>query len=631
MRTACEWFVTRASSCWRAQPGRSMLLLVPQGCDEAASAQLVADWTKDNLVPPPTFANHRPVVVRTSSDSAESSAQFAKTVARRLSSVAGFQLELEPDDSPSDVLRTGVEGALGAGAYPTVIVERFHAFANIRDRGMGSVLATMRDLEHSGAMTTLALSPVGYESIRRSMDSQQPFLNSVYGDNHDQAVMTPLSRDEFVAAATVRGVSTARANQIFSRGGGPDAVYDALLDLADEDDTRMTAVCAQRAGPMIDRFLQRSFSEAGTSLGELLARLAVGRLTEVEVQFLVGNPLAAFVCRKVKGGGLTCSSQIIARRILAGSAAVWQTYDRCLAAYASGDHRTAGEFADMLADESPRLATFRDLVRLRAAISPEPDRGLLGMDWSRTARYARSLLARKADAAQTHGGWIGRMGAWSALVQKAASLAGGRLQLDTLTRLAADADARACLLFMIKSHVDRARSLPQPASRIAQLVNIPEAILQALAAGFCGIDYALPPEQLPAADYDAFFDGQATFVCPPPGTKMTLTSLLVVVPAILSRRPESGAAAFADKGRMRSLQQRLVIRLRNPASHTLAAFDEADAALLTDLCDEWLDAWATLDGLDGASSVVGLADAPTADALADMLYGIDDGAGHSMI
>ncbi|MDR3571991.1 MAG: hypothetical protein P4L81_07470, partial [Candidatus Pacebacteria bacterium] len=292
-----------------------MLLLVPQGCDEPATSRLVASWTAEHLVPPSTYANHHPTVISIPSDSASTSAQFAKMVASRFKKAVGFSLEFDAGDYPSDILRAGIEGALSAGSYPVLVIERFHAFASMRDGGMSSVLSTMRELEHGGDMTTLTLSPIGYDTIRRSRDVQQPFLNSVYGDNHDQAVMTPLSRNEFVAAATKRGVSVPDANRLYSRGGGPDAVYRALIDLANEDDQLITTLCAQRAGLTIDAFLKRSFSEAGASLEELLAHLAVGRSTEAEIQFFVNNPVAAFVCRKLDGGGLVCSSQIIARRI----------------------------------------------------------------------------------------------------------------------------------------------------------------------------------------------------------------------------------------------------------------------------------------------------------------------------
>ena len=48
-----------------------------------------------------------------------------------------------------------MEAAIEAGAYPILMIERFHAFANIRDGGMASMLSRLRSIESDGQMTTL--------------------------------------------------------------------------------------------------------------------------------------------------------------------------------------------------------------------------------------------------------------------------------------------------------------------------------------------------------------------------------------------------------------------------------------------------------------------------------------------
>jgi hypothetical protein len=319
MRLNCDWFAERASMQWRRQPGRSMLLLVPQGCDETITARQVAEWTKANFRLPFGYADLSYVIVRLTSDSFQTSEHFALALARALSRQVNLTLNIEQQgDFPSDILEAAVEGTINAGAFPVVIIERFHAFATIRDGGMSSVLSRMRSLEHNFQLTTLAISPLGYDSIRSAMASELPFLNSVYGDNRDRAVMTPLSRADFVAAAVARGIMPATANRLYSKGGGPDVLYEALLDAAHLDDVKLPEECIAKAGTAIRSFLTRSFSSVGP---EVLCRLALGNLSAPQEAFLLDNPLWPFIARRTRSGGLACSSPLLARLILRGNEA----------------------------------------------------------------------------------------------------------------------------------------------------------------------------------------------------------------------------------------------------------------------------------------------------------------------
>ncbi|WP_160320279.1 hypothetical protein, partial [Rhizobium ecuadorense] len=100
------------------------------------------------------------------------------------------------------------------GSHPVLIINRFHSFAAIADDNLLSVLSTLRQLEHDGNLTTIAISPITYQALRRELaeKGQFPFVNSAYGDNHDETVMPPLTRNEFVAAATRAGLSPKRSN-----------------------------------------------------------------------------------------------------------------------------------------------------------------------------------------------------------------------------------------------------------------------------------------------------------------------------------------------------------------------------------------------------------------------------------
>ena len=219
-------------------------------------------------------------------------------------------------------------------------------------------------------------------------------------------------------------------------------------------------------------------------------------------------------------------------------------------------------------------------------------------------------------------GWVERMAAWSELVDRYALAGSGRYQADALTRMASDNQVRLALLFMMASLVAGVRALPEPASRVVHLVNLPEAILQTLAAGFCEeIDFSKPPTTPPNANYAAYFGAPGAFEFPRADQKMTLGLLLVIVPAILASRIPQLPAPFSSAAAIRPLQQTLVDRLRNPASHTIAAFAEGDAAFLCALCQEWLEAWAVMEGFSAAAEVPGIVDAPTGDYLSELLLG----------
>jgi hypothetical protein len=589
--------------------------MVPQGCDEAGSARLIQQWLVEHFRLPPAYCNHRPVCIGLVSDSLESSAHFALMVRKAIEKVAQVEIEIDAQDFPTDILQNSVEAAIEAGVYPVLMIERFHAFANIRDGGMASMLSRLRSIESDGQMTTLAFSPIGYDAIRRLMDSQQPFLNSVYGDMHDEAIMSPLDQADFLAEASSRGIDQSTAHRLFTVGGGPDALFLGLLDLASCERARLVGQCAMRTGPAIDLFLARALPP-GPETDQLLVNLALGRVNPAQEAALLSHPLARFLFKRNATGVLVCASPVIARHILTRNLSISAQYNRCLQALETSDFAEAATHAAVLDDPHPRLAAFRDLVIMRGALVAVPGRGLLGIDWQVLADASRRL--RKLDAAG-----LGGVIPWLDVIDAATGriLAGkpSRLQADMFTRYASDDTLRLLLLFMMSALVDQAALLPESAQRVYALVNVPEAILQTLAAGFCGINYAEPPDSPPTANYNCFFNGKGPFDFPPPTMKMTLGTLLVVVPAILAQRGQADKSSLTDAASIRPLQQKLVDAVRNPASHTIANFSTKDASLLQDLCRTWIDEWCVLEGLASAAALPIRYLAPTADQLAKIL------------
>ena len=129
MRRDYAWFEKRATTIWQAMPGRSFLLVVPFGSDEAATATAVARWTELNFPLPPFCRNHRPIVIRITSDGVTSSAHFVRKLCGDMSKQIKDEFDVELDSYPSEVL----EEIHAKGVYPIVVIERFHTFARIAD------------------------------------------------------------------------------------------------------------------------------------------------------------------------------------------------------------------------------------------------------------------------------------------------------------------------------------------------------------------------------------------------------------------------------------------------------------------------------------------------------------------
>lgn len=620
MRNKCDWFSNRAQAIWKAKPGRSMLLIVPQGCDETSAASLVSKWTQSNFPLPREYLDCNPVCIRLSSDSFESSRHFSMTVIRAIEKKLKIQIPFQQDDYPSDLIQHAIEAALELKAYPILILERFHAFAMISEPGIGSVFARMRTLEHDSQLTTLALSPVGYDAIRSEMRAEQPFLNSVYGDNHDLAVMPPLTREEFLSAALEKGISEKTANRIYSFGGGPDAIYGALIDIALDSVDEIIERCIQRTGTIIDRFLERSFSNAGHERQAMLSALAVGKLQATQEAFLAENPCFEFIAKRKENGQIVCSSQILAIRILRGGEPTWSRYYNCITALKSGDISLTIKIIDSLSDSSTRLATFRDIIKLFIATIAIPDRGLLGIDWQATKKLTKSLKGCRESYIQPFNKWISRMDLWENLVSSCSSVRGDRLSLERLTHRAKEKEIRLLLLYMIIKFLQSLNSQISASTKVKLLVNLPESILQALSIGFCNIDFTAPPKDFPTADYNSFFGQDSKFELPTPSQKITLTSLLVIVPAILHHTKIEGSNILTNRNYIIPLQQKFVDQVRNPASHTITEFKEKDASFLQDLCNNLVNCWLTMEGFQSMMEIPGIVDFPGLDAVENLLY-----------
>ncbi|WP_225198663.1 hypothetical protein [Gluconobacter oxydans] len=600
MRQSCDWFVQRATIVWKAKRGRSMLVMVPQGCNESEAARLVRYWIKDNFIPPKAYISHEVICIDVVADISRSCKHFANVVVNKIEQKLNIIIDRQAEDYPTDIIQNAIEATLKEGAYPLLIIERFHSFAKIRDGGMCSVLSLLRTLESDGQLTTLAFSPMNYDAIRREMDAEQPFLNSVYGDTHDEVVMTPLGEDDFHSEALRRGVDLATAHKLFRLGGGPDAIFRALLDISMPDLSGLVEQCAERVGGMIDSFLNRAFPEL-SDRDPLIGNLGVGRLNAAQEALLLAHPFSEFLCKRNGVGNVVCSTPVIARRILSKGLPLWSQYAECVAAIEIEDYTAAEKIVEFLNDRHPHLIAFRELVILRCALNVVPNRGLLGIDWIAAARAMKRLRIIDQAILESFLPWLEAVE--EAIEIVIGSDQGHRLQVDSLTRRASDKAVRLVLLFMMDGLVRAASKFIEPSACVNILVNLPEAILQALGAGFCAIDYAKPPSTLPVASYDKYFSSQDPFLYSSEGNKLSLRSLMVIVPALLNEKSIKGSQYLVDSKQIKKLQQTLVDSVRNAASHTIVDFKPKEAMQLKHLCRDWIDEWSKMEGFDSIDSI----------------------------
>lgn len=292
MRENHKWFTDRAASVWKADPGRSMLGIVPFGCMENDVARYLVDWIKGHFPPPELCASYNVAVGRVVPDQTMSSLGFISHLARSIG--VSFASVREGADEPSHMLEAIIEALHARKEYPVLIVERFHSFSRVHDDAFLSILSCMRSFEHGGMLTTIALSPIGYDAIRRAISANLLFVNSSYGDNHDRAVMSPLSFSEFRAAGASKGVDDGIMPQLYSLGGGPDVVFQALIDESHRGLSGIISRCAERLEGTLESFLTYAIGPLRHNTA-LIRRLVDGTSTAADVVVLRGFAQSSFL------------------------------------------------------------------------------------------------------------------------------------------------------------------------------------------------------------------------------------------------------------------------------------------------------------------------------------------------
>lgn len=592
MRTDHKWFQGRLSTTWTALPSRSCLFIVPPGCDSLKVSSDIAKWVSRNSQLVLNDNSLCCAVSRVTVDSVSSSIHFARRLKREMSRTISSLSQFPDDEYPADQVESLVGAVNAEGAHPVVIIDRFHAFARIADDHLLSVLSIMRQLEHDRQLTTIAVSPMNYRDIRSQLSDQGkfPFVNSAYGDNHDQVVIPALTRAEFVAEAQERGLDMVLAQKLYSYLGGPDCIYSAAIAVALENDKDIVERTAHRIGNGLERFFDVVIGQDTPNKDDLRLRIATGRLSPVELSHLGQHELSHFLLKKSKSGGMIVSSPILGRLLLTGKNGPWRPFARILNEINDKMFSEAARQVDLLDCTEPHLEAFCRLIKILAAVYDGDKGGLLEIDWKEAGIQGKALLAVNLPITP-HREWVEQIVRWSERVQKA--IDSGRssgARLDVLTRQASDRDTQRLLEFAFRIFLTRTKGSGSPAEKVRVAGSIPESILQALAA-YLQIDPLNVPDEIPDLDYQKYFGNLGKYRRPVPGDRLDLTHLLVIVPALLDNfyvelRDE---ISLCDESFVKPLHQRLVVQIRNATAHTYYEMTEADAEYFFNICDTLLE------------------------------------------
>jgi hypothetical protein len=157
-------------------------------------------------------------------------------------------------------------------------------------------------------------------------------------------------------------------------------------------------------------------------------------------------------------------------------------------------------------------------------------------------------------------------------------------------RQATDPDVRKLLEYALRVFLARVRRSGSPAEQVRAAGSVPESILQALSA-YLDVDPLNVPDDLPELDYQQFFSNLVEYRRPEPGSRLDLTHLLVIVPALIEKRCAEfrDEICLCDANFVRPLHQRLIAQTRNTTAHTYAEIDDAAATFFFKTCETLLD------------------------------------------
>lgn len=621
MRTDYDWFKSRLTLSWNAQPTRSCLLIVPPGCNTHAVASEVEKWVDAHDPIAARYNDRFSIIVRITVDATSSSAHFVDKLGRDLSRVIKSAADVSKNGYPADWIEDLINAAQSENRHPILVIHRFHAFAKIADDHLLSVLATLRQLEHDGQLTTIAISPMSYQRMRQELSEggKYPFVNSAYGDNHDQVIMPTMTRSEFVAASVKAGLEERLAQRLFINCGGPDSIHAAIIKAALDGPEEIVQRAAHLLGTSLEPFFDLAIGSVSQDRDDLRLRVATGQLQPTHTSYLRHQELSKFLLKSTERDRVIVASPVLGRLLLSGKTGPWVAYSKVMEAVDLRNYADATKQVAILERNSAYLEAFAHILEMLAALHDSNMGGLLEMDWKTAKRVGLALLSSELPV-QQHRGWIEQIVRWSRIVGNAVDPGQGPgARLDLLTRQSTSADVQHLLVYAINAFLVRARRSGSPGDQVRAAASIPEAILQSILS-YLDVDPLNVPRDLPNLNYQRYFGGLGDYRMPEVGNKCDLTHLLVLVPTMLNDRyPElRSKICLCDESFVKPLHQKLVAKLRNATAHTYSEIDNVIANYFFSICGALLNDAITIWDQEGTSPSE---EEPGPQALGDYLYG----------
>ena len=331
IRSNFELFQNRTKIIWKSEPGRSLLVIIPSGCNETITANHITECVQDNFILPSGNEGFSQKVFKITPDTNQSTEHFVSNVISDSEKCLGKTSSAHEEDWLQDKIKIAVDELNNQNIHPIFLVKRFQSFASIYDDSLATILGALREMEHEKKLTSIILSPISYDNLRREMaenpENLSQFINSPYGDNHEKIIIEPIVKDDFISFATEAGISDLDAQSLYSIGGGPDIVYEKLVQNKLLGVENLVQACVTDCGPTFQKF----FKDCGLSnKNELLSRLAQNSLIQTDLNFLGSIDLRNFIINSEGQSGYQITSKIMQDHILTKTLLEQPESERCV-------------------------------------------------------------------------------------------------------------------------------------------------------------------------------------------------------------------------------------------------------------------------------------------------------------
>jgi hypothetical protein len=302
-----SWFPRSAEPIWSAHPARSLLCIVPTGCGNGGFASFAERWIIENFQSPREQTNSSILLLPIVPDQSTSASRLIERLRRSAERQLGHKLPRDIDGDPISAFEDLVLDIHSYNIHPIMLIDRFQSFARMANDEIIALLSQMRTFEQNLQLTTIAISSISYNLIRQALPADLAFVNSSYGDNHDHIIMPPLSLSEFSEDCTW-DQSTRR--KLFEMGGGPDCVYQTVLDEAHKGLDGLKDRCVARVSTTVLQFL-RELDPQNTTILETLEQIRQNKFSLPKISYLRANPLFSYVVKEERLERLSLKGEIM--------------------------------------------------------------------------------------------------------------------------------------------------------------------------------------------------------------------------------------------------------------------------------------------------------------------------------